>query len=557
MATGDTYTAEESAYQAEQGRRQNALLTSYAALHESLQQMAKDLQEHQKLAFQKQESAANREERAAAEKNRLAQDAIQNKISQGYLDIAKQNADRLAKEPSPQSERDTSMLFNQSLQRANRGEDPGDIAGFTPAQQTIIQTARKEGHANRTTQYQAGTADAEILNEKAFLEKANPILQGYIDAAPKGAFIGPGMGLAADPRIEGWKARIAENKARLTDLTKRANQIQETNKKTGHLYYHAPSDLWYSTVQPPPPLTAPKASEGSPADTGGEMKSGTRSLNYAPPAAPTTSTGTNAPGTVIIQNGNRFQIGPDGQPIHLGPVPAPLSLTPPPPPEPPPEPDLNMRAGGLLRGYGTGTSDSIPIHASSGEYIMPAAAVSQPGVLPLLEHIRRRSGGGLPARSLNYAEGGVVTAPLVPPSNWAPQPGANIMGGDGMPMGGAPGMPGMGAGGMDWKKILAMVMQSGILDRMGGGMGGGTARGGGAGLAQIMPLILGQNQPNNEARWAPLGIAPWGTGERSAPLGIAPWGGPPADLIPLSQAAGIDSGYARGGIVRRNRQLAY
>jgi len=51
-------------------------------------------------------------------------------------------------------------------------------------------------------------------------------------------------------------------------------------------------------------------------------------------------------------------------------------------------------AGGLLGGRGTGTSDSNLAWVSRGEHIMPARAVAQPGVLALLEALRR-SGGNL------------------------------------------------------------------------------------------------------------------------------------------------------------------
>jgi hypothetical protein len=67
-------------------------------------------------------------------------------------------------------------------------------------------------------------------------------------------------------------------------------------------------------------------------------------------------------------------------------------------------------AGGLLGGRGTGTSDSNLAWVSRGEHIMPARAVAQPGVLALLEALRR-SGGNLSA-VLNgmgrFALGGMV-----------------------------------------------------------------------------------------------------------------------------------------------------
>jgi hypothetical protein len=76
-------------------------------------------------------------------------------------------------------------------------------------------------------------------------------------------------------------------------------------------------------------------------------------------------------------------------------------------------------AGGLIGGRGTGTSDSNLAWVSRGEHIMPARAVAQPGVLALLEALRRTGGnlrgvmngmgrfaaGGLIPR---FAEGGLV-----------------------------------------------------------------------------------------------------------------------------------------------------
>jgi hypothetical protein len=67
-------------------------------------------------------------------------------------------------------------------------------------------------------------------------------------------------------------------------------------------------------------------------------------------------------------------------------------------------------AGGLLGGRGTGTSDSNLAWLSRGEYITPARAVAQPGVLAFLEALRR-SGGNL-SRVLDgmgrFALGGMV-----------------------------------------------------------------------------------------------------------------------------------------------------
>ena len=57
-------------------------------------------------------------------------------------------------------------------------------------------------------------------------------------------------------------------------------------------------------------------------------------------------------------------------------------------------------AGGLLGGSGSGTSDSNLAWVSRGEYIVPARAVAQPGVLAFLETLRRGMG--------HFALGGMV-----------------------------------------------------------------------------------------------------------------------------------------------------
>jgi hypothetical protein len=66
--------------------------------------------------------------------------------------------------------------------------------------------------------------------------------------------------------------------------------------------------------------------------------------------------------------------------------------------------------GGLVRGPGTGTSDSIPAMVSNGEYIVKASATKK--YLPLLSAINNNR---LPA----FAEGGLVSTELVktPPLN--------------------------------------------------------------------------------------------------------------------------------------------
>jgi hypothetical protein len=50
---------------------------------------------------------------------------------------------------------------------------------------------------------------------------------------------------------------------------------------------------------------------------------------------------------------------------------------------------MGKARGGLVRGPGTATSDSIPARLSKGEYVIPAEAVHMTGVLPLLERIRK------------------------------------------------------------------------------------------------------------------------------------------------------------------------
>jgi hypothetical protein len=72
-----------------------------------------------------------------------------------------------------------------------------------------------------------------------------------------------------------------------------------------------------------------------------------------------------------------------------------------------------MAGGGMIGGRGTGTSDSNLAWVSRGEHIMPARAVSQPGVLAFLEALRR-SGGNLSRvldRMGHFATGGLVSMP--------------------------------------------------------------------------------------------------------------------------------------------------
>lgn len=70
-------------------------------------------------------------------------------------------------------------------------------------------------------------------------------------------------------------------------------------------------------------------------------------------------------------------------------------------------------SGGLVRGPGTGTSDSIPAYLSDREYVVRSKVVEQPGMLEFLEHLnsgglRRmpRFSGSIP----RFAAGGLVDA---------------------------------------------------------------------------------------------------------------------------------------------------
>jgi hypothetical protein len=58
--------------------------------------------------------------------------------------------------------------------------------------------------------------------------------------------------------------------------------------------------------------------------------------------------------------------------------------------------DAGYAAGGLITGYGTGTSDSIPTNLSNGEFVMRAAAVRRIGVGTLSAMNTGGTGGGSP-----------------------------------------------------------------------------------------------------------------------------------------------------------------
>jgi TP901 family phage tail tape measure protein len=77
----------------------------------------------------------------------------------------------------------------------------------------------------------------------------------------------------------------------------------------------------------------------------------------------------------------------------------------------------NKAGGGIVRGPGTGTSDSIPTMLSNGEYVIKASSVKAIGV-PALDNLNRMASGGLVARydmprmtsggRLKLADGGLV-----------------------------------------------------------------------------------------------------------------------------------------------------
>ncbi|KAF7600626.1 MAG: hypothetical protein CGU28_03110 [Candidatus Dactylopiibacterium carminicum] len=65
--------------------------------------------------------------------------------------------------------------------------------------------------------------------------------------------------------------------------------------------------------------------------------------------------------------------------------------------------------GGHITGPGSGTSDSIPIWASNGEFMVQQRSVSEPGALPFLRDFNARGMAALDAWR-GYAEGGLISA---------------------------------------------------------------------------------------------------------------------------------------------------
>ncbi len=73
--------------------------------------------------------------------------------------------------------------------------------------------------------------------------------------------------------------------------------------------------------------------------------------------------------------------------------------------------NLGFASGGFISGPGSATSDSIPIMASNGEYVVNARSVSTPGVLPLLNYLNNLNSPALATApiSSHYATGGLVS----------------------------------------------------------------------------------------------------------------------------------------------------
>lgn len=70
--------------------------------------------------------------------------------------------------------------------------------------------------------------------------------------------------------------------------------------------------------------------------------------------------------------------------------------------------------GGLIRGPGTPTSDSIPIWASDREFMVRAASATQPGAVDFLHDFNRRGMTALHDWARGFADGGQITAMTEP-----------------------------------------------------------------------------------------------------------------------------------------------
>jgi hypothetical protein len=76
---------------------------------------------------------------------------------------------------------------------------------------------------------------------------------------------------------------------------------------------------------------------------------------------------------------------------------------------------IGKATGGEIYGPGTGTSDSVPIWASRGEFVVRSAAVAQPGVRELLQTINQglRTPPLAAVRGPRFAMGGEVAGGFV------------------------------------------------------------------------------------------------------------------------------------------------
>ncbi len=90
---------------------------------------------------------------------------------------------------------------------------------------------------------------------------------------------------------------------------------------------------------------------------------------------------------------------------------------------------IRLANGGLVRGPGTSTSDSIPASLSDGEFVVNAKGVSQPGALDLLDAlnegkaiIRRASGGSVGQTNSAPATTGAIGMPQINIINNSSQP---------------------------------------------------------------------------------------------------------------------------------------
>jgi hypothetical protein len=71
--------------------------------------------------------------------------------------------------------------------------------------------------------------------------------------------------------------------------------------------------------------------------------------------------------------------------------------------------EVKAAMGGLIRGPGTGTSDSIVARLSDHEFVVRAAVVRQPGVLEFLNELNADGSFVLRRRGVRgFAEGGLV-----------------------------------------------------------------------------------------------------------------------------------------------------